>query len=366
MKKSILLFLVISILISCSSKPHYVVNGKIVGSDSITFYLQKRDAGKTITIDSAVSEKGSFTIKGGSIEYPQLIQLVAGNTRKRTAFYLENSEISITGNLDSLYNAKVTGSKTQDEYNAFIQSNKTLSDKYSMTYQEYQVARKANNEERIAQIKKQADSVQNEMTKLQKDYVRKNPASYLTPSILISLSIDMGPEELESMINGLDTAVAALPQIKSLRERIAVMKTVSVGQKAPDFTMNDINGNPVSLSSKLGPKLLLVDFWASWCKPCRQENPNVVKAYADFHKKGFDVLGVSLDQQKEDWLKAIADDKLTWTHLSDLKYWGNEAAKLYAVNSIPSNFLLDETGTIVGRNLTGDDLYKKLKEVLEK
>lgn len=366
MKKSILLFLVISILISCTSKPHYVVKGKIEGSDSITFYLQKRDAGKTITIDSAVSKRGSFTMKGGSIEYPQLIQLVAGNTRKRTAFYLENSEISITGNLDTLYNAKITGSKTQDEYNAFIQSNKTLSDKYSMTYQEYQVARKANNAERIAQIEKQADSIQNEMTILQKDYVRNNPASYITPSILISLSVDMGPEELESIINGLDTAVAAVPQIKSLKERIVVMKTVSVGQKAPDFTMNDINGNPVSLSSKLGPKLLLVDFWASWCKPCRQENPNVVKAYMEFHKKGFDVLGVSLDQKKEDWLKAIADDKLTWTHLSDLKYWGNEAAKLYAVNSIPSNFLLDETGTIVGRNLTGDDLDKKLKEVLEK
>ena len=105
--------------------------------------MQKRDAGKTITIDSAVSKKGSFTIKGGAIEYPQLIQLVAGNTRKRTAFYLENSEISITGNLDSLFNAKITGSKTQDEYNAFIESNKSLSDKYSRTYQEYQVAQKS-------------------------------------------------------------------------------------------------------------------------------------------------------------------------------------------------------------------------------
>jgi peroxiredoxin len=366
MKKNILLFLIISILISCTSKPHYVVNGKIAGSDSITFYLQKRDAGKTITLDSAVSKKGSFKIKGGSIEYPQLIQLVAGNTRKRTAFYLENSEISITGNLDSLFNAKITGSKTQDEYNAFIESNKILSDKYSMTYQEYQVARKANNTERIAQIEKQADSIQNEMMKLQKNYVRNNPASYVTPSILISLSYEMTPEELESTINGLDTAIAALPQIVSLKERLTVMKAVSVGQKAPDFTMNDTTGNPVSLSSKLGPKLLLIDFWAAWCNPCRQENPNVVKVYNAFHKKGFDVVGVSLDQKKEDWLKAIANDKLTWTHLSDLKYWGNEAAKLYAVNSIPSNFLLDETGTIVGRNLRGDDLYKKVKEVLEK
>jgi len=351
---------------SCSSQPHYVVKGKINGSDSITFYLQKRDAGATITIDSAISKKGSFTIKGGVIEYPQLIQLVAGNTRKRTAFYLENSEITITGTLDSLFNAKVTGSKTQDEYNAFIESNKPLSDKYSRTYQEYQVARKADNSARLAQIEKQADSIQNEMMKLQKEYVRKNPASFVTPSILASLSYEMAPEELESLINALDTAVAALPQIKSLKERLVVMKAVSVGQKAPEFTMNDTNGNPVSLSSKTGSKLLLIDFWAAWCNPCRQENPNVVKVYNEFHKKGFDVLGVSLDQKKEDWLKAIADDKLTWTHVSDIKYWGNEAAKLYAVNSIPSNFLLDDKGIIIGRNLRGDDLYKKVKEILEK
>jgi peroxiredoxin len=366
MKKCIYLVLIFSIIVSCTSKTQYVVKGKIEGSDSITFYLQKRDAGQTVTIDSAVSKNGSFTIRGGAVKYPQLIQLVAGSTRKRTAFYLENSVITITGTLDSLFNAKITGSKTQDEYNAFLESNKALSDKYSRSYQDYQAARKTNNAERLAQIEKQADSIQNEMTKLQKDYVKNNPASFVTPSILANLSYEMSPEELESMINALDTAVAALPQIQSLKERLVVMKSVSVGQKAPEFTMNDAKGNPVSLSSKIGSKLLLVDFWAAWCNPCRQENPNVVKVYNEFHKKGFDVLGVSLDQKKEDWLKAIDDDKLTWTHVSDLKYWGNEAAKLYAVNSIPSNFLLDENGIIVGRNLRGDDLYKKIQEVLGK
>jgi peroxiredoxin len=366
MKKSIYLFLITSLIAGCTSKPHYVVRGKIVGSDSITFYLQKRDGGTTVTIDSAVSKKGLFTMKRGSVDYPQLIVLVAGNTRKRTAFYIENTEISITGNLDSLFNAKVTGSKTQDEYNTLLELNKSLSDIYSKTYQDYQIARKSNNITRLEQLSRQADSIQNEMMKLQKDFVRNNPASYLTPAILASLSSEMGPEELETMINGLDSAIVVLPQIKSLKERLAGMKAVAVGQRAPDFTMNDTTGNPVSLASKLGPKLLLVDFWAAWCSPCRRENPNVVKIYREFHKKGFDVLGVSLDQRKEDWIKAIADDKLTWTHLSDLKYWGNQAAKLYTVSSIPSNFLLDENGIIIGRNLLGDDLYKKVKEVLEK
>ena len=173
------------------------------------------------------------------------------------------------------------------------------------------------------------------MINLQKNFVKNNPASYVSPSILVSLSYEMEADEIESMINGLDTSIAALPQIKSLKERVAVMKTVAVGQKAPDFTLNDVNGNPVALSSKIGSKLLLIDFWAAWCDPCRQENPNVVKVYNEFHKKGFDVFGVSLDKKKEDWVKAIADDKLTWTHVSDLQYWNNAAAKLYAVNSIP-------------------------------
>ncbi len=128
MKKSIYLFLVVSILVSCTSKPHYVVKGKIDGSDSITFYLQKRDAGKTITIDSAVSKKGSFTMKGEQLIIPSSSSLLPATRERERHFYLENSEITVTGNIDSLFNAKVTGSKTQDEYNSFIESNKPLSD----------------------------------------------------------------------------------------------------------------------------------------------------------------------------------------------------------------------------------------------
>ncbi|MBE3085952.1 MAG: AhpC/TSA family protein [Bacteroidetes bacterium] len=364
MKKIFYLLVITLFIAACSSEPHYVVKGKIDGSDSITFYLQKRDAGKIITIDSAVSKKGSFTIKGGTVDYPQLIQLVAGDTKKRTSFYIENSEITITGSLDSLFKAEITGSKTQDDYQAFVDSNKPLTESYSKTYIEYQAASQAGNPVRVAELEKQADSIQTEMTNLQKNFVKNNPASYVSPSILASLSYEMEAIELESLINAMDTAIAALPQIKSLKERIAVMKTVAVGQKAPDFTMNDVDGNPVALSSKIGAKLLLVDFWAAWCGPCRQENPNVVKVYNEFNKKGFDVFGVSLDQKKEAWVKAITDDKLTWTHVSDLQYWSNAAAKLYAVNSIPANFLLDETGTIIARNLRGETLYNKVNEVL--
>jgi peroxiredoxin len=364
MKKVIYLVIVCLIISSCTSKPHYVVTGKIAGSDSITFYLQKREGGKIVSIDSAISRKGTFTMKNGAVEYPQLIQLVAGDTRKRTSFYLDNSEITIAGNLDSLYKAKVTGSKTQDEYDALIKSNKPLSDIYSKSIIKYQAASMAGDVANISVLERQADSIQKEMINLQKNFVKNNPSSYVTPSILLSLSYEMEADELESMVNGLDSSIAALPEMKSMKERVALMKSVAVGQRAPDFTLNDVNGNPVALSSKIGARLLLIDFWAAWCNPCRQENPNVVKVYNEFHKKGLDIFGVSLDNTREDWVKAIADDKLTWTQVSDLQRGNSAAAKLYSVNSIPANFLLDETGKIIGRNLRGESLYNKVNEIL--
>ena len=300
----------------------------------------------------------------GTVGYPDMVQLVALNSMQRLTFYLENSSITINGKLDSLYNASVTGSKTQDEYQSFIDSNKPLSERYSALYAEYQSARQSNNTNEISRIEKEADAIQEEMTQLEKDFVKNNPSSYVSPAILRNLSYDMDANEIEEAINAMDADIAQSPVTQDLMARAQAMKAVAVGQKAPDFTLEDVDGNPVALSSKIGSKLLLVDFWAAWCNPCRQENPNVVKIYKDFSKKGFDVFGVSLDKDKEDWVKAIADDRLTWTHVSDLQYWNNAAAKLYAVNAIPANFLLDENGIIIARNLRGEDLYNKVSEVL--
>lgn len=363
--KNLLFVTIISVLIAaCSSEPHYVINGKIEGADSVFFLLQKRSAGQMVNLDSALAVKGSFRMKGGSVKYPEMVLLVARDTRMRTTFYLENSEITITGTLDSLFSAKITGSKTQDEYMGFIDSNNALSEKYTAVYNKYQIAQQNSDTDRISQLEKDALAIEDEMKTLQKDFVRNNPSSFAAPSILAQLSYEMEGVEIEEFINAMDTAVANTEIIQSLKERVEKMKAVAIGQKAPDFTMNDPEGNPVSLYSKVGPKLLLVDFWAAWCGPCRRENPNVVNVYKEFNKKGFDVFGVSLDQKKEDWLKAIADDKLTWTHVSDLQYWNNAAARMYAVNSIPANFLLDENGVIIGKNLREEALYEKVREVL--
>ncbi|MEI6679770.1 MAG: TlpA disulfide reductase family protein, partial [Mariniphaga sp.] len=271
---------------------------------------------------------------------------------------------------DSLANVKVAGSKTQDEYIAYQDLLKPFENSINKLDEEYKAIKKTEDKAKLAEFEKSSEALYNKISAEQnafnKKFIADHPKSYLTPSIVNNMSYELEAADIESLISKLDTTIAYVTIIKDIKARVAVMKTVAIGQKAPDFTMNDVNDKPISLSSKIGTsKLLLIDFWASWCGPCRQENPNVVKVYKEYNKKGFDVYGVSLDKKKENWLKAIEKDQLTWTHVSDLQFWNNVAAKLYAVNSIPSNFLLDQKGTIIGRNLRGDALANKVKELLD-
>ncbi|MFN8240548.1 MAG: TlpA disulfide reductase family protein [Bacteroidales bacterium] len=368
MKKIVNLLIIAAIMAACAPKePQYVIKGNISGADSVTFILQKRVAGKYEKLDSAMVLNGTFTIKGGKVEYPEMVVLMAKNLRKGMQFYLENSEITITGNIDSLYDAKVTGSLTQDEYKGYQESLKAFSEKNRKLYEDYQAAEKAGDKAKVAELEKASEDMYKEKTNSDKEFIKSHPASYVSPMILNSISYELEAEEIETFIAGLDTTVAKVQMVKDLAERAAVMKTVSIGKTAPDFTLNDVNDKPLALSSVIGKsKVLLVDFWASWCGPCRQENPNVVKVWKEFNKKGFDVFGVSLDRpgEKDKWMQAIKDDQLTWNHVSDLKFWDCEAAKLYAVRAIPANFLLDEKGTIIAKNLRGEDLAKKVKEIL--
>jgi len=365
MKNLFILFIAAAILSACSTKePHYVIKGKITGADSVTFFLKKRVAGQYVNLDSAMVLKGAFTMEGGKVEYPEMITLVTADNRKGMSFFLENSEISITGHIDSLYNATVTGSKTQSDYDGM---NKPFNTKIRELSNQYQVASRVNDTAKASSILKEYESIQKEMIKAEKDFVKNNPASYASPVVLRDISYDISADEILGLIAGLDTTVSKIMTVVDLKARAEAMKSVEAGNKAPDFTLNDVNDQPVALYSKVGrTKLLLIDFWASWCGPCRQENPNVVKVWKEFNKKGFDVFGVSLDRPgaKDAWMQAIEKDQLTWTHVSDLKFWDCAAAKLYGVGSIPANFLLDETGTIIARDLRGDDLYNKVKELL--
>ncbi|NCB08713.1 MAG: TlpA family protein disulfide reductase [Bacteroidia bacterium] len=201
---------------------------------------------------------------------------------------------------------------------------------------------------------------------LQTDFIKNNPASYVTPYFLSAVQYEKEVEELDLLVQSLDPKLQEIPSVVKLKEHIAKLKVVAVGQIAPDFTMNDPEGNPVKFSDIYAQnEYTLLDFWASWCGPCRQENPNVVAVFLEFKEKGFGVFGVSLDRDRDAWLKAVQDDQLSWQHVSDLAYWQNAAAQLYAVNSIPSNLIVDRTGKIVAKNKRGDELRSTIAELLK-
>jgi peroxiredoxin len=209
-------------------------------------------------------------------------------------------------------------------------------------------------------------AVTNERRNLVKSYVEQNPASPIAVYALNQYAgYDINTDEVDPLFKNLPASAKKYPSYKDLEDRLTIARSMGIGKPAKDFTQNDTLGNPVSLSSFKG-KYVLVDFWASWCGPCRQENPNVVTAFNKYKDKDFTVLGVSLDQpgKQENWLKAIHDDNLTWTHVSDLKFWNNDAAKLYGVRAIPFNVLVDKEGKIVAKNIRGEELQNKLAEII--
>jgi peroxiredoxin len=354
MKKLIALCLLALPLLSFAEPASFTVSGNIKGIKDQTIYLRY---GKTT--DSLKSATGEFTFKG-QIEDITTAYLRVGKTQ--TSFFLEkNANVNFTASLDELDNASVSGTPMNDglsKYTASIAAlnnqrrpvMNTLMDAYQkkQPYKEYS---------------DQVEKIDEEISAKAKEFVQANPEAAVSAWLVRSKFFYGEDDVLATMYGHLKGDALASTFAKDLKKKIDINAKTGVGQIAMEFTQNDVNEKPVSLSSLRG-KFVLVDFWASWCGPCRQENPNVVKAYNQFKDKGFTVLGISLDQKKEPWLKAIEKDQLTWTHVSDLKYWQNEVAVQYGINSIPASLLLDPNGKIVGKNLRGEALTKKLAELM--
>jgi peroxiredoxin len=283
---------------------------------------------------------------------------------KWTTVFLDVANMNIV-QTDSFTNVQMTGSKANDEFIKLNDSHKALNDERNKEIQQYGGFVKEENKAAMKVAEAKVDSIDEVIRKQYGAYVKTNPSSPIAVYALQQYAgYSIVASEVEPLYKKLPKSAQETPSGKELAKAIDIAKKTGVGQLAMDFTQNDTLGKPVSLSSFRG-KYVLLDFWASWCGPCRAENPNVVKAYNTYKSKGFDVLSVSLDKEsaKERWLKAIHDDNLTWTHVSDLQYWNNAVSKMYGIQSIPQNFLIDPNGKIIGKNLRGEELEKKLATI---
>jgi len=379
MKK--IFFLIIALLplaVMAQTEDTFLIRGKIgnLSAPAKAYLLYQYGANKVL--DSAEMTAGSFDFSGkitGPVSGAMVIDHKGvgfeklDSTADVLSIYIDKGEFSISGT-DSVKKAKITGSKINDD----SQNLKALLEPVNEKARRIMAIKNAatptqNTPEFMSTLHGRYKALQTEQKSIIKKFVIDNPDSYISLMALYSVQ-GPSPEDpvaLDSLFNTLSPRLKATEDARNFKAALEPLMRTAPGTMAPEFTQNDVNGTPVKLSSFRG-KYVLVDFWASWCGPCRQENPNVVRVYNKYKDKNFTVLGVSLDREtgRKDWLAAIKNDGLTWTEVSDLKFWGNDAAKLYYVSSIPANFLIDPSGKIIAKNLRGDDLEQKLKEVLSK
>ncbi len=328
--------------------------------------------------DSALPQKGKYSFSG-QLNEPVLANIwishPAGTDgkikppsyrRDMTGVYLQPGKLK-AHSVDSFSNITLTGSKAHDEFTKLNEQAKAFDGRLKDLYKSYGEARTKKDQAEMDKIEAQIDAVNDEMKdKVYATYVKANPSSPMAVYALKTYAgWDIDVAKVEPLFNLLSEQSKNTFSGKSIGEMIDIAKKTAVGSYAMEFTQNDTLGKPVALSSFKG-KYLLIDFWASWCGPCRAENPNVVKAFQRYKEKGFQILGVSLDRPgaQDKWVKAIHDDNLTWTHVSDLQYWKNAVALQYGIKAIPQNLLLDPQGKIIGKNLRGEDLEKKLAALL--
>ena len=322
----------------------YIITGTVTGfadGTPVSFLNEQTNTPE----QQAVISKGKFVIKG-KMDQPGFKGLIFNNAQSLVPLFLDNSNIKITGNKDALDKLVITGSPSHDQFKIYTDAIKPY-EQFILPDAIY-------------------DAVAlNKIATISEDFVKKYPASYVSPLAIIRL---YQATQNGAKIEELYKLIPATIQFSSLGNYVNQLITESkinpIGSVVADFSQTDTAGNAINISAFRG-KYVLLDFWASWCRPCRQENPNVVAAFDKFKNKNFTIVGVSLDQNKKAWIDAIKMDGLSWSQVSDLKGWGNQVAAIFKVTSIPQNLLLDPEGRIIAKNLHGDVLASRLNALLK-
>jgi len=356
-------------LISCNTETNtYNVTGMAAGfEDNTPVLVYNVENNQPAVIDTLTIVNGKFSGKLAKVEDPTLHYFNIEKYKANVLFFPENDDLSVTLYKDSIQSSFVSGGSQNEIYNQFNKQLRSFNTQKQENVNRYRDASAAKDNAALVQIQNANRLLVAEETAFKKEFVSTNTNSVFAVMMLTEMVSrkEITPAEASPIIASLSPKMAASPQITQLKTIIASLQKSDVGGMAPNFSAPTPEGKQLSLSETLG-KYTIIDFWASWCRPCRAENPNVVRVYEKYHDKGLNIISVSLDKagQKERWVKAIEDDKMDWYHVSNLKFWQEPIARTYGVRSIPATFLLDEEGRIIAKNLRGPALEAKIASLL--
>lgn len=376
--KSFLLTITLSlILFSCNkiSDDEFLIEGNIVNmEDGMPIYLERfNEENFTFeTFDTAIISKSKFSFRGKVLKEPSLCYFRPETTNAKSMFILENGVIKIKIDKDSMQFNKLSGTTNNEflqKYNDILNPiYREMANFQSVNSEKLNLAFKNNDSTAIKNLQEEFNKLSKKQAKLNLDFVRNNPNAFINPLILENLLNQQtaDAEEVLEVYNLIDKKIKETKKGKMVQEQLELLTNIGVGKTAPDFKGSNPDGKTISFKENLG-KITMIDFWASWCVPCRRENPNVVKLYNEFKDKGFQIIGVSLDNPGESkkWKDAIVADKLTWPQISNLQGWNDEIAKKYNVRGIPATFLVDANGIIIAKDLRGEELRAKVAELLK-
>jgi peroxiredoxin len=342
--------------------PHYTIDMEIANSSMDSAFIYSLGADGWDLVDSVKGDSGKFHFEGSvnGAEY-----LAIGDKKRTYAVRLlaDNNPITIKGNFEEPGSETITGSKVNEEHLAIEDSLSIFQIQLQSIVDRYNAAETVDDTAAMSELEIEYYASSELKDKWLIGWIKNNPKSYVAQFYIVNpLMYSLETPELRELFDNISPEVAGSNMYNMIGSKLEVLEASAVGKPAPDFTMNDTTGAPQTLSSHFGT-YLLIDFWASWCGPCRADNPEMVDIYNKYHDKGYNVIGVSLDKKKDRWIQAIGDDNLNWAHVSDLEGWSNAAAKLYGVSSIPHTVLIDPNGVIIARGLRTAGLEEKLAEL---